>query len=81
MLEKLSIKGFKSIQSLDGLDLLPINLLIDFFKPDEILTVNRVRGASVFERQSRARLDKWLESYSIGQLWRKNVIRGGVTSG
>ena len=55
--------------------------LADFFRPEEVLTVNRVNGASVFERQSSGRLDKWLESYSIGQLWRKNVIRGGVTNG
>jgi predicted ATPase len=53
----------------------------DFFEPEEVLTVNRVNGASVFERQSRERLGKWLESYSIGQLWRKNVIKGGVTNG
>ena len=53
----------------------------DFFEPDEVLTVNRVNGASVFERQSRERLGKWLESYSVGQLWRKNVIRGGLTNG
>ncbi len=55
--------------------------LADFFRPEEVLTVNRVNGASVFERQSGDRLGKWLESYSIGQLWRKNVIRGGVTNG
>ncbi len=53
----------------------------DFFEPDEIVTVNRADGASVFERQSHAKLGKWLESYSLGQLWRKNVIKGGVTNG
>lgn len=53
----------------------------DFFEPEEILTVNRIDGASRFERQSREKLGKWLESYSVGQLWRKNVIRGGLTNG
>lgn len=53
----------------------------DFFEPEEILTVNRVDGATRFERQSGERLGRWLESYSIGQLWRKNVIRGGLTNG
>ncbi len=52
----------------------------DFFEPEDILTVNRVDGASVFERQDRRRLGKWLESYSLGQLWRKNVIKGGVSN-
>ncbi len=55
--------------------------LADFFRPEDVLTVNRVNGASVFERQDSERLGKWLESYSIGQLWRKNVIRGNVTNG
>ena len=53
----------------------------DFFEPEEIVTVNRENGASRFDRQSHEKLGKWLESYSIGQLWRKNVIRGGVTNG
>ena len=53
----------------------------DFFEPEEILTVNRVDGATRFERQNGERLGRWLESYSIGQLWRKNVIRGGLTNG
>ena len=53
----------------------------DFFEPEEIITVNRLNGATRFERQSRERLGKWLDSYSIGQLWRKNVIRGGITNG
>lgn len=53
----------------------------DFFEPEEILTVSRVDGESRFERQSKEKLGPWLESYSIGQLWRKNVIRGGVTNG
>lgn len=53
----------------------------DFFTPKEVVTVNRVNGASVFERQSDQKLGKWLETYSMGQLWRKNVIKGGVTNG
>ena len=50
----------------------------DYFAPEEVLTVNRINGASVFERQSSTVLGKWLEEYSVGQLWRKNIIRGGV---
>jgi len=53
----------------------------DFFEPEEIVTVSRVDGESRFERQCREKLGPWLESYSIGQLWRKNVIRGGITNG
>ena len=53
----------------------------DFFEPSEIVTVTRDNGESVFERQSDEKLGAWLEQYSIGQLWRKNVIRGGITNG
>lgn len=51
----------------------------DFFEPEDIVTVQRRDAASVFERQSAERLAPWLETYSLGQLWRKNVIRGGIT--
>lgn len=53
----------------------------DFFKPSEVVTVTRSNGESIFERQSEEKLSAWLEQYSIGQLWRKNVIRGGITNG
>lgn len=53
----------------------------DFFEPEDIVTVQRRDAASVFERQSAERLAPWLETYSLGQLWRKNVIRGGITHG
>lgn len=50
----------------------------DCFQPEDIVTVQRRDGSSVFERQSAERLGPWLETYSLGQLWQKNVIRGGV---
>lgn len=53
----------------------------DFFEPEEIVTVLREEGKSIFARQSTESLGKWLEEYSVGQLWRKNVIRGGITNG
>jgi len=53
----------------------------DFFEPEEVITVLRKEGKSVFARQSTEALGKWLDEYSVGQLWRKNVIRGGITNG
>jgi predicted ATPase len=50
----------------------------DCFLPEDIVTVQRRDGRSIFERQSAKRLAPWLESYSLGQLWQKNVIRGGI---
>jgi len=54
-------------------------LLIDQFKIEDIVTVNRKDDQSVFERLDKEDFDKWLEDYSTGELWAKNVIQGGVS--
>lgn len=51
--------------------------LIDQFGIDDIIVVNRKEGASVFERLNEKDFSEWLESYSVGELWTKNVIAGG----
>jgi len=53
-------------------------LLIDQFNIDDIVIVNRKDDQSVFERLNKEDFDKWLEEYSVGELWEKNVIQGGV---
>lgn len=49
----------------------------DFFEPEDIVTVKRKEGATIFERLDNNSLKDWLEDYSLGDLWRKNVIAGG----
>jgi len=51
--------------------------LVDCFKPENIIVVNRKKGASVFNRLDKKDLSSWLEDYSLGDLWRKNVVTGG----
>lgn len=51
--------------------------LVDYFDPESIIVVNRKKGASVFERLEKQKLSSWLKDYSVGELWRKNVISGG----
>ena len=51
--------------------------LVDHFQPEQIVVVNRERGASTFKRLAAAELIGWLQDYSLGELWRKNVIMGG----
>ncbi|MCV9382205.1 cobalt transporter ATP-binding subunit [Aeromonas rivipollensis] len=51
--------------------------LIDQFAIDDIVVVNRKGGASTFERLNEADYAQWLEEYSVGELWTKNVIAGG----
>lgn len=51
--------------------------LVDYFEPEQIIVVNREQGASTFRRLNRGELSSWLKDYSMGDLWRKNVIAGG----
>lgn len=51
--------------------------LVDYFEPEDIIIVNRSKGASVFKRLNKSDLSEWLEDYSMGELWRKNIIIGG----
>lgn len=55
-------------------------LLLDQFAVEDIVVVNRKDGQSTFERLGRDDYDQWLQDYSIGQLWVKNVIQGGTTN-
>ncbi|WP_428357475.1 AAA family ATPase [Methyloprofundus sp.] len=48
--------------------------LVDCFQLEDIIVVNRVDGASDFKRLQKNELSSWLEDYSLGDLWRKNII-------
>lgn len=50
--------------------------LINEFSADDIITVDRQNGASVFKRHSSEELKEWLEDYSLGELWEKNILGG-----
>lgn len=50
---------------------------LDFFEPEDVVVVRRQNGASVFERLKGAEYENWLCDYSLGDLWRKNVICAG----
>ena len=54
--------------------------LLDYFEPDDIVVVSRQQGRSTFERLDSESLSEWMEDYSVGELWQKNVVRGGPTS-
>lgn len=53
--------------------------LIDQFSVEDVVVVNRKDGASTFERLQEKDFNAWLETYSVGELWSKNVIAGGPT--
>lgn len=52
-------------------------LLLDQFSVEDVVVVNRKEGQSTFERLKPSDYNVWLEDYSVGQLWTKNVIQGG----
>lgn len=55
--------------------------LVSLMKPEELLIVDRVRDGdgpaySVFNRVDAENAARWLEEYSLGELWQKNVLGG-----
>jgi predicted ATPase len=50
---------------------------LNFFEPDEIVTVECHNGQSRFDRLDSDKLKDWLEDYSIGEMWQRNVVGGG----
>ncbi len=52
--------------------------LVDEFDPSEIVVVERdeLHGRSVFRRLDQETLSDWLESYSLSEIWEKNVFGG-----
>ncbi len=54
-------------------------LLLDQFSIEDIVVVNRKEGQSTFERLNREDFNEWLNNYSVGELWSKNVIQGGTS--
>lgn len=53
--------------------------LLNEFSIGDIVVVNRRKEQSVFERLNLADYTVWLEEYSVGELWTKNVIEGGTS--
>lgn len=50
--------------------------LIDQLELEDLLVVERSEGQSVFKRLPAPEFEHWLEDYSLGELWMKNVLGG-----
>lgn len=48
--------------------------LLDNFSPKDIICVNHQDDATVFNRLEEEELKGWLEDYSLGEIWEKNVF-------
>ena len=50
--------------------------LVDQFTADDIIIVERKDEQTVFSRQDEEQLKDWLDDYTLGELWEKNVLGG-----
>lgn len=51
-------------------------LLLDEFEPEDVVVAELHHGATSFRRLARPELETWLEDYSLGELWEKNLFGG-----
>lgn len=50
--------------------------LITNFNAEDVITVNQTEGASVMKRLEAQHLEAWLEDYTLGDLWKQNILKG-----
>lgn len=50
--------------------------LINNFSIDDLIVVGRNDNQSAFYRLNQEDFSQWLEEYSVGELWEKNIIGG-----
>lgn len=68
MIKQTASKGSQVIISTQSVD------LVDNFEPENVIAVDRKNKESKFERLDSIKLKEWLEDYTLGELWNKNVI-------
>lgn len=72
MIKSVSAKGTQVIIATQSAD------LISNFDAEDIITVNQgENGVSLMERLDSERLDAWLDEYTLGDLWKQNILKGG----
>ncbi len=70
MIKSLAAKGKQIICSTQSVT------FINQFEPEDIIVVERNNGESVFKKLEKNKLNDWLNEYSLGELWEKNVLGG-----
>lgn len=70
MLQSASSKNSQIIISTQSVN------LVNEFTADDIIVVERSENQTVFRRQSSESLSSWLNEYSLGALWEKNILGG-----
>jgi len=70
LIKSVAARGCQMIVSTQSVNLL------NHFDAEDIITVDRVAGQSVFSRLNSESLSEWLKDYSLGELWTKSLIKG-----
>ncbi|HMI05740.1 MAG TPA: AAA family ATPase [Pedobacter sp.] len=71
MIQSAAEKGCQVIVATQSTD------LIAHFQPEDIITVDQIEGESKFHRLDSASLSVWLNDYTIDDLWKRAIIKGG----
>lgn len=50
--------------------------LVNEFSIDNLIVVERKQGTTTFKRYREEKFADWLEDYSVGELWTKNILGG-----
>lgn len=50
--------------------------LVNEFEAEDLIVVDKHHGESTFKRLEQDSLHEWLEDYSLGELWKKNLLGG-----
>ncbi len=50
--------------------------LLNEFELDDLIIVEREEGGSTFKRLDADQFESWLDDYSVGELWEKNILGG-----
>ena len=53
--------------------------LLNEFEPEDVIVADRTEGWSHLHRLDEKSLTSWLEEYSLGELWQKNILGGRPT--
>jgi len=70
MMRSAAAQGYQLIVSAQSVE------LVNEFDPEDLIVVDKRGGASVFNRPDTEMLSGWLDEYSLGDLWNKNLLGG-----
>jgi len=53
--------------------------LVSEFEPENLIVCERMNGLTSFQRPNLENLKEWLQDFSLGELWKKNIFGGRPT--